>query len=152
MKKLTLAVVLALALAGAAVAFASSGSTATTVLHFHEPATNDSFVDTGTKGTSQGDYLAWDDKIRDVATGRFVGHVAGVCTLVDLAAQLFACSPVTYILPGGTIYVDGLFSGKGVAETDPIVGGTGKYADAHGTATVRAISAALTDYVITLTG
>ena len=153
MRKLFPVAALTLALAGAAVAYAAASSgrtTTTTTLHFHEPATNDSFVDVGGKGTTQGDYLAWDDQLRDVSSGKFVGRVAGVCTLVDLRSQLFDCSPVTYILPGGTIYVEGLFSGKGAPETDPIVGGTGSYAGAHGTATVKALSATLTDHLINL--
>jgi dirigent-like protein len=151
-KKLSLIVAVVLALAGAAVAYAagSGGRSTTTILHFHEPAANASFLDVGGKGTTQGDYLAWDDQLRDVASGKFVGHVAGVCTLVDLRSQLFDCSPVTYMLAGGTIYVDGLFSGKGVPETDPIVGGTGKYQGVHGTATVKPLSATLTDHVITI--
>jgi hypothetical protein len=154
MRKIAFCCAVALALAGAAVAYAAgTGARAarTTTLHFHEPATNDSFVDVGGKGTTQGDFLAWDDQLRDVVTGKFVGHVAGVCTLVDLRSQLFDCSPVTYVLPGGTIYVVGLFSGKGAPETDPIVGGTGRYEGVHGTATVKALSATLDDHVITLT-
>jgi hypothetical protein len=142
-----------LALAGGAVAYAAgtgARTTRATTLHFHEQAANDSFVDVGAKGTTQGDFLAWDDQLRDVATGKFVGHVAGVCTLVDLRSQLFDCSPVTYVLPGGTIYVVGLFSGKGAPETDPIVGGTGRYEGVHGTATVKALSATLTDHVLNL--
>ena len=153
MRKTALFCVVVLALGGAAVAYAAGStvhSARATTLHFHEPATNDSFVDVGGKGTTQGDFLAWYDQLRDVDSGKFVGHVAGVCTLVDLRSQLFDCSPVTYVLPGGTIYVDGLFSGKGAPETDPIVGGTGKYAGVHGTATVKALSATLTDHVLDL--
>jgi hypothetical protein len=153
MRKTALFCAIVLALGGAAVADAAGSGTrshTTTTLHFHEPASNSSFVDVGGKGTTQGDFLAWDDQLRDVDTGKFVGRVAGVCTLVDLRSQLFDCSPVTYLLPGGTIYVDGLFSGKGTPETDPIVGGTGKYDGVHGTAIVKALSATLDDHVLNL--
>jgi hypothetical protein len=129
--------------------FAASGPV---TLHFREPSTNASAINAAGKPNRQGDYLAWDDAIKDATTGAVVGRVAGVCTLVDVKSSLYDCSPVTYILAGGSIYVDGLLSGTGKPELDPILGGTGKYEGARGTATVTAVSATITDHVLNLKG
>lgn len=126
-----------------------AGGAQWTTLHFREPSTNSTFVDAGRKGTSQGDYLAWLDPLRNVASGKLVGKVGGVCTLVDLKSQLYDCAPVTYLFnDGSTIFVDGFFSGKGKPETDPIVGGTGRYYGVHGLDTVTLFSATVTDHVL----
>jgi len=120
-------------------------------LHFREPSINASAINAAGRANKQGDYLAWDDPIKDATTGAVVGRVAGVCTLVDVASALYDCGPVTYILSGGTIYIDGLLSGTGKPMTDPILGGTGKYATVRGTATVTAVSASITDHVLNIT-
>jgi hypothetical protein len=46
----------------------------------------------------------------------------------------------------------GVLLGTGKPETDPILGGTGKYQGPRGTATVTAVSANITDHVLTITG
>lgn len=142
----------ALAVAAAFVApsvFAASGPV---TLHFREPSTNASAINAAGKPNRQGDYLAWDDAIKDATTGAVVGRVAGVCMLVDVKSAMYDCAPVTYVLAGGTIYANGLLSGTGTPTTDPIVGGTGKYQGATGTLTVTAVSANITDHVLKITG
>lgn len=154
-RRLTAAV--GIVLLGAAVAAVLSGSVlaaqqGTRTLRFRESSTNGSFVDVGPSGTSQGDYLAWDDPLTYSDSNTPAGRVAGVCTLVDVTSQLYDCAPVTYILPGGTIAVEGLFSGAGTPETDPIIGGTGVYRDVRGTDTVTALDATTTDHLLKLDG
>ena len=87
-----------------------------------------------------------------MSQGRKERRSSPACTLVDVKSALYDCAPVTYILAGGSIYVDGLLSGTGKPIADPIVGGTGKYQGARGTATVTAVSATITDHVLNLKG
>ena len=155
MRSIALLCVVVLGLAAAAVAYAAgSGSRAarTTQFHLREQSTGASYVHPfATKGTSRGDYVAFYDPLTDAASKAPMGHVQGVCTLVNLAQVLFSCDVVTFQLPGGTLYSGGLFSGKGLPMTDPIFGGTGRYAGARGTMTGRALSQTSDDWVITVT-
>ena len=152
-KAFTIAVAVG-AVSGAAAMIAPTvfAAPAPITLHFREPATNASAINAAGKPNKQGDYLAWDDPLKDATTGALDGRVAGICTLVDVESQLYDCGPVTYILAGGSIYIDGLLSGQGKPMTDPIVGGTGKYEGVHGTVTVTAVSATITDHVLTIAG
>src|SRR5262249_14511822 len=146
-----LATVVAVAALGIVIAPAVFAAGArTTTLHFREPSTNVTFVDVGKKGSSQGDYLAWDDPLKDGSTGKGVGRVLGTCTLVDVPSQTFDCSRVDYILKDGTIANGGPFSGKGKPGESPILGGTGKYAHVRGYVLARQVSATITDHVITI--
>ena len=149
----------ALAAGAAAVAAAATlvapsvfAATSPTILHFREPSVNASAINAAGKANKQGDYLAWDDPLKDATTGALAGRVAGVCTLVDVKTALYDCAPVTYTLAGGTIYAEGFVSGAGKPMTDPIVGGTGKYQNARGTLTVTAVSANITDHVLRIAG
>lgn len=146
--------VLAAAIGSTAAVFASAAgaSRQSQTLHFREPTVNGSSINAAGKANKQGDYLAWDDPLKSVKTGKVVGRVAGVCMLVDVKSQVFDCGPVTYILPGGTIFTDGLLLGNGKAQPGPIVGGTGKYLNAVGYVVVRALSPAITNHVIHLGG
>lgn len=148
-----LAVVVVVAAAAAWALFPSVGSArGTTILHFREPTTNGSSINAAGKVNRQGDYLVWDDPLKDASTGKSVGRVAGLCMLVDAKTQVYDCGPVTYILSGGTIYSEGLLYGNGKSVPGPIVGGTGKYEGVHGHVVVSAISPAITDHVLTITG
>jgi hypothetical protein len=155
MRKTALFCALVFALGGAAVAYASgSGSRTarTTQIHLREQATGASYVHPfTTKGTSRGDYVAFFDPLADAASKAPMGHVQGVCTLVNVAQLLFSCNVVTFQLPGGTLYSGGLFSGKGLSIADPIFGGTGRYAGASGMITGRALSQTTDDWVIAVT-
>jgi hypothetical protein len=147
------AIVLAAAVTAIATVLVPAGAAAhRRTLHFREPTTNGSSINAAGKPNKQGDYLVWDDPLKSVKTGKVVGRVAGVCMLVDVKTQTFDCSPVTYILPGGTIFSAGLLLGNGKPVPGPIVGGTGKYANASGIVTVKALSPAITDHVIQLNG
>jgi hypothetical protein len=129
-----------------------SASGRPTTLHFREPTTNGSAINAAGRANRQGDYLAWDDPLKDANTGKVAGHVAGVCMLVNVKTQLYDCGPVTYILSNGTIFANGLLYGSGKAVPGPIIGGTGSYKNASGTITVTAVSPAITDHVIRLDG
>jgi hypothetical protein len=142
----------ALAVAATVVAPSVFAATGPVTLHFREPSTNASAINAAGKANRQGDYLAWDDPLKDATTGAAVGRVAGVCTLVDVKSALYDCAPVTYTLADGTIYADGFVSGMGKPMTDPIVGGTGKYQNVRGTLTVTAVSATITDHVLKIDG
>ncbi len=144
--------VAALATAATLVAPSVFAATSPTVLHFREPSVNASAINAAGKPNKQGDYLAWDDPLKDATTGAVAGRVAGMCMLVDVKTALYDCAPVTYTLAGGTIYVNGFVSGLGKPLTNPIVGGTGKYANARGTVTVTAVSANITDHVLRING
>jgi hypothetical protein len=146
-------IVLAAAVAATATVLVPSVSAAhRQTLHFREPTTNGSSINATGKPNKQGDYLAWDDPLKSVTTGKVVGRVAGVCMLVDVKTQTFDCGPVTYILHGGTIFTNGLLYGNGKQVPGPILGGTGKYANASGIVRVRSLSPAITDHVLVLNG
>src|ERR1700758_4247808 len=97
--RLIAAVVAALAVATTALVIPSTGTAhVKTTLHFRELTTNGSAINAAGKANRQGDYLAWDDPLKDASTHKVVGKVAGVCMLVDVKTQLYDCAPVTYIL------------------------------------------------------
>ena len=155
MRSTVLFCVVLLGLTAAAVAYASGSSSRTartTQFHLREHSTGASYVHPfTTKGSSRGDYVAFYDPLADAASKAPMGHVQGVCTLVNLVQVIFSCNVVTFQLPGGTLYSGGLFSGKGQPITDPIFGGTGRYTGATGTITGRALSQTSDDWVISVT-
>jgi hypothetical protein len=152
MKKLVLLSGAALAVAGTAVTLASGSGSRTTSIHLREIVTNETFVDVGAKGTSQGDYVAWNDPLIDPASKKLVGHVQGMCVFVDVKQGLLDCAPVSFVLGGGTIYSEGLVSTKGVPTYAPITGGTKAYANTHGQIRIQPLSATKNDFVITTEG
>ena len=101
---------------------------------------------------SQGDYIAFDDPIFDPQTGQEVGHDTGVCTLADVATQIYTCPDVTFILAGrGQIAAGGLANGTGNPTTGPILGGTGEFHGATGTVRLQILDGgAVDDFVFTL--
>ena len=96
--------------------------------------------DTGTKGPSAGDTVAYRDRLLNSAAqfgrrqGAVVGSDQGKLTYVTAHTATFAG---TATLPGGTLKLSGnVYSTRGGGLVVPIVGGTGKYAYARGTLTV----------------
>jgi hypothetical protein len=92
------------------------------------------------KGPSSGDSVTYRDRLLNAAAqfgkqlGAVVGSDRGTLTYVTAHTATFA-GRVT--LPGGTIELSGaVYSTPGGGLVIPIVGGTGKYADARGTLTV----------------
>jgi len=106
----------------------------------------------GSGPSSQGDYLAFDDPVFDPDTEAQVGHVMGVCVLVDVSVQTFMCPDVTLILTGkGQIAVGGMFDGTGKPASGPILAGTGMFSGAVGTYTITALDGGtIDDWVVTL--
>ena len=127
------------------------------IVHIQEHVINATYVPVytlvgGAGPLSQGDYIAFDDPIFDPATGQQIGHDAGVCTLVDVATQIYTCPDVTFIIEGrGQIAGGGLFDGTGNPTTGPILGGTGEFLGAKGTARIQSLDGGtVDDFVFTL--
>ncbi len=92
-------------------------------------------VDTAPTGRSAGDGLIFTEKLLD-ASGTVIGSDAAQCTA--LFDQRSLCTG-TYFLPGGQVMVQLLQPSLGgtLTYTQAITGGTGRYARATGTVTVR---------------
>jgi hypothetical protein len=106
----------------------------------------------GKTGPSQGDYEAYDDALVKPGTKQVVGHITGLCYLVNPTAGpgLYNCW-ADWALPQGQIVAMGLvpLAGKGFAA--PIVGGLGAYANAHGQVKATFMANSLVDWVLTPT-
>jgi allene oxide cyclase-like protein len=81
--------------------------------------------DTSPTGPSQGDVLAFKNRLRDTQ-GKTIGRLDGFCVFVDESSR--TCTE-SYLLPGGKINIVGT-TGFGAAT---VIGGTGRYAGATGT-------------------
>jgi hypothetical protein len=89
-------------------------------------------IDLGEEGDSNGDIQTWTSPLMD-ESGESIGKSSGTCITSDLENSWYECQ-WTFHLAEGTLTVAG-------TETDqeegdifelPVVGGTGKYAGAHG--------------------
>ena len=155
--KFKIATALGLAMTAAVVigsmAAVSGGAAAGQTLKVRELSNNVTSVDVGKKGPSQGDYLVWNDPLKDMKTGKIVGHVNGTCVLVDVAQQLYNCGSVDFAFTGGSIWSQGVLSLKGLTEPPgQITTGTGAYLNARGSTAGKTVSAtANVDWTITLT-
>jgi hypothetical protein len=95
------------------------------------------------QGPSKGDVISGPSVLRNAvkqfgrAKGAVVGHDFEVLTLSSATTGV---TRATVYLPGGTLRVRGRWSSKATSETVPVVGGTGRYANARGTAYVRDLS------------
>ncbi len=99
-------------------------------------------VDTGAKGLGIGDTI-WSTSILSNAVAQF-GRAKGATVGIDAgrATHLGTKSEqvdVVATLPGGTIHIKGRSRRAGATGVLPVVGGTGLYAGAHGTLSVRDI-------------
>ena len=135
----------------------ASDSDSSRIVHIQEHVTNATYVPVytlvgGAGPSSQGDYIAFDDPIFDPQTGQQVGHDTGVCTLVDVATQIYTCPDVTFILTGrGQIAAGGLADGTGKPTTGAILGGTGEFHGATGEVRLQILDGgAVDDFVFTL--
>jgi hypothetical protein len=119
----------------ASVAFGSAGSgrtiTATAL------GTGIALVDADRSGKpSLGDYEVGLSRYVDPKTGKGMGHGSVVCTQTNAAGTEYQCQGVTHFA-GGDVSVAGMFSPLAKSFKLAIVGGTGAYAGAKGTLTVR---------------
>lgn len=126
-------------------------------IHVQEHVTNSTYIPVATlvgspEPSNPGDYIAFDDPLFDPDTTLQVGHVFGVCTLVDVDTQIYACPDITYVLTGrGQIAAGGAFDGTGNPTSGPVLGGTGEFIGVRGTGRVQALAGgAVIDFVFTL--
>lgn len=113
----------------------SAGATRTTnaiVLNAKQTATN--FVDNKPKGESPGDTIQFTDALRQ--HGKVVGYAEVLGALVDHARDADELQGTIH-LHAGEIMIAGISLGQAATQRFAIVGGTGAYADARGTASIH---------------
>jgi hypothetical protein len=116
---------------------------ATLTIRLISTAGHITYRDRAPKGRSKGDTLSGPSTLRNAvkqfgrAKGAVVGHDYEVITLAS--ANVGTVTAKVY-LPGGTLRVRGRWTYGGSALTVPVVGGTGRYANARGTSYVRDLS------------
>lgn len=113
-----------------------------------EHADTDTVADTGPKGDSLGDVLAFGNPVYNAANTRQVGSDLGSCIRTKVGAS-WECSWTT-LLPGGSLVVQGPFYDT-ADSTLAITGGTGKYSGASGQMLLHARNAAGSAYDFTFT-
>jgi hypothetical protein len=121
--------------AAAALAVAASGGAqapAETVLRYDVKDIGGTFVDSRPKGDSRGDFVAFEAQL--LTGGRAVGRERGTCIVINARTHVPLCT-MGWIVPEGTLTT----SGPTAADppfTMAVVGGTGRFAGARGTALV----------------
>jgi hypothetical protein len=100
-----------------------------------EHATSDTTIDLGAKGDSVGDTLVFANDIYDAQDANKIGTDQGSCART-VVGKSWECA-WTVFLPDGQIVVEGPFYDSGDT-TLAITGGTGKYAGATGSMTLKA--------------
>lgn len=132
-----LATAVAVAAATSAVAL-SDGGRSSQVLRFQSVLVEETPIDVGPAGPSQGDQLVQFHRL--MKKGKQVGSDSAVCTLVRVtAAALTNQCRVVFRVPRGQITGQAMtrFTEDTEAIVGAITGGTGNYRRAHGTATIR---------------
>jgi hypothetical protein len=110
---------------------AVASSVETTHLHFLVKFIGqDTFLDLGAPGPSQGDEMILHDLVFTPDGSTQVGYDGGSCVFFDLAKPEENCT-VTFSLPGGNIMTQFLNSPP-PAKTLSVTGGTGTYRNARG--------------------
>ena len=135
MIRTTLAMVAGVLVAGAVLATTASGTTHqswTMVFDAKQTATN--FVDNAPNGESPGDAVSFTDTLRQ--HGKIVGFAEASGTLVDRKRDVNELQG-TFDLVDGQIMIGGISLGQNPAQTFAILGGTGRYEGARGTASIR---------------
>jgi hypothetical protein len=130
-------IALASALASAAVLAATATGAAqkqawTVVLNARQTATH--FVDNAPKGESPGDAISFTDTLRQ--HGAVVGFAEVTGTLVDHGRDANELQG-TIQLAKGQIMIGGISLGQAPTQTFAILGGTGRYEGARGSATIH---------------
>lgn len=129
--RLRLVLLLTAAMLAVPAVFAAAAAAQT--IHVVERATTDA-VTNGSEEDALGNLLTWHNKVYDAKNKRQVGYDAGYCVRT-LVGKSWECSWSTY-LRAGAIMVQGPFSDTG-SSVLAITGGTGAYADAQGTMTLK---------------
>jgi Dirigent-like protein len=136
---------LGLLIVAVAFAVAGCGGGGGKTLHVFTKPAKATTVDLGPAGKSAGDIYVFDTAILDENKAKVIGHVFGTQTSLDLdPASQVVQAMITYTFNGGdSITIGGISrypkTGVGLITNKtyerPILGGTGKYADARGTVT-----------------
>ncbi len=128
--------------AGGAVAVAQGGPapTPTQDLTFKNPSLHDSFVDTGKKGLTTGDYVVDSGALQDAMSGAAKGTVINSCLLVKVGKRDGYSCRGGIALAGGTIAISLVGTREAKISTFAIDGGTGAYATARGTVVTTPLS------------
>jgi hypothetical protein len=124
-------------LAAAALAPAAAHATPTTSLHLELPGTKSTYVDTGRKGYSPGDYFLSSGRLLNRASHKLAGRLGGAWTILSRSADH---ATFDLGLANGTIFVSGRISHTAASSTLTLTGGTGRYRGSHGTLTFRYLS------------
>lgn len=96
---------------------------------------SDATVDLGATGDSAGDLLVFANPVYDAKDTKQVGTNQGSCIRTQVGVA-WECTWTTF-LKGGQLVVQGPFLDSGAPTTLAITGGTGRYAGARGTMTLR---------------
>lgn len=131
-KFIAVAGVLATAAVFATAATSASRQSWTMVFDAQQTATH--FVDNAPKGESPGDAISFTDTLRQ--RGAVAGFAEASGTLVDQKRDANELQG-TFDLPNGQIMINGISLGQAPTQTFAIVGGTGRYEGARGTASIR---------------
>jgi len=117
-------------------------ATPSVVIRLVSTTTSNRLLDKAPRGASVGDKVFTTSRLANAvgqfgrAQGAVVGSDRGTLTIVAPRAVL---ADGTATLPGGTIRFHGRIAGQS-AQTIPVVGGTGRFANARGTLTATPIS------------
>jgi hypothetical protein len=98
----------------------------------------DTSVDLGEVGPSQGDMFVFSRPVFD-EDGIEVGTAADACILTDAVAVVYSCNPVI-TLTNGAITIEGAFSFLNPVFDFSVTGGTGAYLSVSGTAHIEIVS------------
>jgi allene oxide cyclase len=120
-------------LAIAAVLLPTATAAAVKTIHVVERPTSD-VITNGSEDDAEGNILTFHNKVYDAANKKQVGRDAGYCVRM-VVGKSWECSWTTY-LTSGAITVQGPFSDTG-SSVLAITGGTGAYATARGTMTLK---------------
>jgi allene oxide cyclase len=104
------------------------------IIAVYERATDETTVDVGAAGDSQGDMITFDNPVFDATTHSGVGRARGQCVRTAVGSA-YECYWSTS-LPGGSLMVFGPFF-DAAESTLAITGGTGVYRNARGEMLLR---------------
>ena len=130
------ALVAVAAIIAATLAISGSGGAqapSETVLSYTVRPAGGTFVDSKPKGDSRGDFVVFEDRL--LSGKRVVGRERGTCFVANARTHVTVCT-MGWVLPDGTLTTSGA-TGAEPPFTMPVIGGTGRFAGARGTALVQ---------------
>ncbi len=148
MSRTPLALTASLAVIATAAVFTTSGSAqapAPTSLHFIETAQNGVGFQPHNQ-PREGDRYGFGNRVR----GSDTGISRGLCTFIGAGKNQRVLCTEAFQLSRGTLILEAIFSGAPNHSPGAVVGGTGAYKGARGTAVATELSRTKTDTQITL--